>query len=79
VLARFRWRARPALTLGALLLALTTSACAGARPYEREYLARKNMQFGAHPEADVLNEHVFQYREGSVGGYGGQGGGCGCN
>jgi hypothetical protein len=61
------------------LLALCSLGCAGALPYEREYLAKAKMQFGADPQADLLEQHVYQYREGSAGGYGGGGGGCGCN
>ena len=59
--------------------AVAVSGCAGAKPYQREKLARPEMQFGGDPEAATMEQHVFQYREGSVGGYGGSGGGCGCN
>ena len=78
-------RARFATSLWLLFLVglglglATVSGCAGARPYQREKLARPEMQFGSDPEATTMEQHVFQYREGSVGGYGGSGGGCGCN
>jgi hypothetical protein len=62
-----------------LLVAALGAGCAGARPWEREQLARPRMRFDPDPQAALLEEHVFQYREGSVGGYGGGGGGCGCN
>jgi hypothetical protein len=59
--------------------AATIAGCAGARPWQRETLADPRMQFGADPDAEILEQHVYQYREGSAGGYGGTGGGCGCN
>ena len=31
------------------------------------------------PEATAIEQHVYEYREGSAGGYGALGGGCGCN
>jgi hypothetical protein len=46
---------------------LTLSACATVAPYERERLARAG------------EEHATAYREGSSGGLGSSGGGCGCN
>jgi hypothetical protein len=55
------------------------SGCAGARPYQRGHLAQPCMLFDADPMAVLLEQHVFDYREGSTGGYGGGGGGCGCN
>jgi hypothetical protein len=61
------------------LLALGLGGCAGAKPYERETLAKPKMHFDEDPEAVLLEQHVYQYREGSAGGYGSGGGGCGCN
>lgn len=31
------------------------------------------------PDGALLEQHVFEYREGSAGGFGAVGGGCGCN
>jgi hypothetical protein len=62
-----------------LLALLAASACRGARPYERGVLASPLMRFDVDPEATLCEQHVFAYREGSIGGYGGGGGGCGCN
>ena len=61
------------------LLILLLVGCAGARPWQREHLANAKMQFDPEPESTLLEQHVYQYREGSTGGYGGGGGGCGCN
>ena len=61
------------------LAAVAFGGCAGAQPWERETLAEHRMRFDPDPEATLLEQHVYQYREGSAGGYGGGGGGCGCN
>lgn len=68
-------------SLGTICLVAATmmAGCAGARPWERENLARPMMQFDPDPDATLVEQHVYQYREGSAGGYGGGGGGCGCN
>jgi hypothetical protein len=63
--------------LGALLL--TASACATVAPYERERLARPDMELGRNADAKAGEEHATAYREGSSGGMGSSGGGCGCN
>jgi uncharacterized protein (TIGR03382 family) len=65
--------------LAALLAVLAFASCVHVRPTERETLARKNMKFGADPIEDELDLHMQEAREGSQGGYGSSGGGCGCN
>ena len=55
------------------------AGCAPVKPWQRELLAKPKMALDADPEAALLEQHVYQYREGSAGGYGGAGGGCGCN
>jgi len=69
---RTRW-------LAALLALGAISGCAHVRPRERETLARRNMKFGPDPIEDELDLHMQEAREGSSGGYGSSGGGCGCN
>ena len=49
------------------------------KPLEKEYLADKIMQFDADKEELTWELHAFPSREGAAGGYGGPGGGCGCN
>jgi len=49
------------------------------RPRQRETLAHRNMTFGPDPAEDELDLHMQESREGSSGGYGSSGGGCGCN
>lgn len=58
---------------------LATSACATVAPYERERLARPDMEVGRNADAKAGEEHATAYREGSSGGMGSSGGGCGCN
>jgi Domain of unknown function (DUF4266) len=69
---------RRQLALG-LLLAGGASACVHVRPRQRETLAHRNMTFGPDPAEDELDLHMQESREGSSGGYGSSGGGCGCN
>jgi hypothetical protein len=63
----------------ALAFALLTGACATVAPYERERLARPDMDLGRNGDATAGEEHATAYREGSSGGMGSSGGGCGCN
>jgi len=68
------------LTLAGLLSAVCLSTgCAAVAPYERETLARQDMQLGGRTDARAGEKHANAYREGSIGAEGGGGGGCGCN
>jgi hypothetical protein len=63
-----------------LLIVLTVlSACATVAPYERETLARRDMQLQRNPDVSAGEQHAAAYREGSSGAEGTTGGGCGCN
>jgi hypothetical protein len=62
-----------------VLILLALSACARVKPWERELLAKPKMMVDGDREAALLEQHVYEYREGAAGGYGGGGGGCGCN
>jgi hypothetical protein len=62
-----------------ILVLASLASCVGARPWEREQLAAARMQLDPDPEQSLVEQHVYNYREGSTGGYGGGGGGCGCN
>jgi hypothetical protein len=61
------------------LAALLAGGCATVKPWEREKLAKRKMLFGADPDELELDLHMQDAREGSSGGYGNAGGGCGCN
>jgi hypothetical protein len=74
-----RWVVGGLSVLVLLLTAIAVTSCASVKPYERGKLAKDKMALERQPEAVLLEQHVYQYREGSAGGLGGAGGGCGCN
>jgi hypothetical protein len=49
------------------------------RPDEKEYLADRIMQPDYDAAETASDQHVLTNREGSQGGFGAAGGGCGCN
>ena len=63
----------------AALLIISLASCGNVRPRQRETLAKRNMKFAPDPTEDELDLHMQESREGSSGGYGSSGGGCGCN
>lgn len=79
VLGVFRAAHSQALVYLFLTFLLTALGCATVAPYERETLARSDMQFEGAPEIAEGETHATEVREGSAGGFGGTGGGCGCN
>lgn len=60
-------------------LAAALGGCAHVMPHEREYLAEPDMQLDCNPVDSALNDHIYFSIEGSSGGRGFGGGGCGCN
>ena len=65
-----------------LLLAIAAnvlSGCSsiGVEPWERDILAKPEMQ--ANAVDDAYDEHIYFSKEASSGGAGFGGGGCGCN
>ncbi len=72
------WRRRAGLWL-LLLVGVMAVGCARVQPYERGRLAQPDMQIVDEGDLDGGPEHALDYREGSAGGVGGNGGGCGCN
>ena len=74
-------RRRPARWLGlagVLALAPLLASCVTVKPQERAILADPSMQFESDPQAAQVR-HAIENREGSYGGAGVTGGGCGCN
>ena len=63
----------------ACVMALSAAGCATVAPYERERLARRDMELDRNPELGAGQQHATAYREGSSGAEGASGGGCGCN
>jgi len=74
--------ASPGLRLSIAAVVLALGGCASFTPpqaWEKQYLARPAMQFDAD-KLDAKNvQHIYFSKEGSSGGYGVGGGGCGCN
>lgn len=67
-----------AVLIGAL--ALGCAGCGlGPRPWEKDLMARPEMQPDPYPLRTAAEEHVYFSKEGSSGGRTFAGGGCGCN
>jgi hypothetical protein len=68
-----------------LILACTAAAllsgCSGfgVQPWDRDVLARDEMQIVSDPLESSADEHIYFSKEASSGGQGFGGGGCGCN
>jgi hypothetical protein len=67
--------------LAAILAAAGLSGCGslGVKPWEREVLAREEMQLGSDPLDAAIDDHLYFSKEASSGGRSFAGGGCGCN
>jgi hypothetical protein len=68
-------------TLLLLLTAAALTGCAhlGVEPWEREVLAREDMQPDANALDVAFDDHIYFSKESTSGGRGFGGGGCGCN
>jgi hypothetical protein len=68
---------------GLALAALGTlvSGCSGmgVEPWERDILAKDEMQLTTDPVEAAIDDHIYFSKEASSGGRGFGGGGCGCN
>ena len=62
-----------------LVLVAGAAGCVRVHAHQREFLAKPTMNPEAAPLEQKLDTHVQEYREGSMGGAGVSGGGCGCN
>jgi hypothetical protein len=66
--------------IGALAVVLAALAsCVTVKPQQRAVLADPIMRFDGDPQAAAQLRHAIDNREGSYGGSGVSGGGCGCN
>jgi hypothetical protein len=65
------------------LLSVTAiaSGCAslGVKPWQRDVLAREDMQLDGNPVDAAIDDHLYFSKEASSGGRSFAGGGCGCN
>jgi hypothetical protein len=61
--------------------AMLISACStmGVEAWERDVLAKDEMQLVADPLEAAIDDHIYFSKEASSGGRGFGGGGCGCN
>jgi hypothetical protein len=75
ILAR---RRRAMLVLGFFVV---TAGCTtlGVEPWDRDVLAKDEMQLVPDPLEAALDDHIYFSKEASSGGRGFGGGGCGCN
>jgi hypothetical protein len=63
----------------AILVLVGLAGCVRVAAHQREHLAKPAMNPEAAPLEQKIDTHVTEYREGSIGGTGVGGGGCGCN
>ncbi len=75
---RLELRNTALILLGVLALALL-GGCVTVRPEQRSVLADPVMRFDGEELAQSQKKHALDNREGSTGGGGVSGGGCGCN
>jgi hypothetical protein len=61
------------------IFAVLTSSCVTVKATQRAVLADPIMQFEGDPQSAAQLRHAIDNREGSYGGGGVSGGGCGCN
>jgi hypothetical protein len=62
-------------------LVVLGSGCSsmGVEPWERDILAKEEMQLTTDPVEAAIDDHIYFSKEASSGGRGFGGGGCGCN
>ncbi len=74
---RNKLRAILLLAAGAALMGGCSSL--GVKPWQRDVLARQDMQLNSEPLDQAIDDHMYFSKEASSGGRGFAGGGCGCN
>ncbi len=69
------------IVLAALLTLLMLSGCSsvGVQVWERDILSKPEMQLDRPALDQAIDDHIYFSKEGSSGGRGFGGGGCGCN
>jgi len=63
----------------AALISVTGCASLGVEPWDRDILAKDEMQLVVDPIEAAIDDHIYFSKEASSGGRGFGGGGCGCN
>ncbi len=67
------------ILLVAILMSSTACTTMGVEPWERDVLAKPEMQLVTDPVEAATDDHIYFSKEASSGGRGFGGGGCGCN
>lgn len=67
------------LFLFAVLLVATGCSSMGVEAWDRDILAKDEMQLTTDPLEAAIDDHIYFSKEASSGGRGFGGGGCGCN
>lgn len=67
------------LLMTAVLVSCAACSSMGVEPWERDVLAREDMQLTTDPIEAATDDHIYFSKEASSGGRGFGGGGCGCN
>jgi hypothetical protein len=64
-----------------LVVGISLSGCGsmGVEPWERDVLAKDEMQLVSDPLEVAIDDHIYFSKEASSGGASFGGGGCGCN
>lgn len=63
----------------AALVASGGCSSMGVEPWDRDILAKDEMQLTTDPLEAAIDDHIYFSKEASSGGRGFGGGGCGCN
>ena len=66
-------------TLFLVVLSATMCGCTPVSPWQKGNLAKRHMSFDPDPLEAKVRAHTQESKEGSAGGYGPGGGGCGCS
>jgi hypothetical protein len=59
--------------------AISGCSSVGVKPWQRDILAREEMQLDSDPLDAAIDDHLYFSKEASSGGRSFAGGGCGCN
>ncbi len=65
--------------LATAIMVLSGCASMGVEPWERDVLAKDDMQLTTDALEAATDDHIYFSKEASSGGRGFGGGGCGCN
>ncbi len=78
VVAHFR---KSIFILSGIAIAVACAGCSaiGPKPWEKDIMARPEMQLAPYALQAAADDHIYFSKEAASGGRGFAGGGCGCN